>query len=149
MGSVLGLACSFGRNGKAWSACTMHLNSFSKAGSTLPFMISPHLPPQVVILSVAAWARSTAGAAIMAPVAAPASSTWRRVGREFRMALSIERQHLKLQVGAQPDDPFEQDHHAQRQHDRDHRSGGYGPIEIKLHIVEQHDRERLTFRHDE
>jgi len=52
-GSVFELVCSLGMNGKAWSAETVHLNSFSKAGRTVAFMMSPHLPPQVVILSVA------------------------------------------------------------------------------------------------
>src|SRR5215510_1391094 len=109
MGSVLGLACSLGRYGKAWSASTAHLNSFSKAGSTLPFMISPHLPPQVVILSVDVWARSTAGAAMAAPAAAPASSTWRRVGWDLRIASSIPTSSmLELEIGPEADEPFEQ-----------------------------------------
>src|SRR5262245_26036301 len=106
MGSVLGLACSLGRYGKAWSASTAHLNSFSKAGSTLPFMISPHLPPQVVILSVDVWARSTAGAASMAALAAPARSTRRRVGWDVRMCSSIRT--LEFKIGPEPDDPLEQ-----------------------------------------
>src|SRR4051794_41978679 len=52
--------------GKAWSASTLHFSSFSNAGKTSPFMTSPHLPPQVVILSVAACAFATWGAATSA-----------------------------------------------------------------------------------
>src|SRR4051794_41977497 len=52
--------------GKAWSASTLHFSSFSNAGKTSPFMTSPHLPPQVVILSVGTSAFATCGAATSA-----------------------------------------------------------------------------------
>src|SRR4051794_33326816 len=131
--------------GKAWSASTLHFSSFSNAGKTSPFMTSPHLPPQVVILSVAACAFATWGAATSA-AAEPRSV--RRV-RVDAMADPPGVLLLNLHRRAQSDKPVDGEHDGEREQDRDHGGGGDRAVKVELHVVEHHDRQTLAVRRHE
>src|SRR5947209_16782662 len=98
------------------------------------FITSPHLPPQAVVLSVAVWARSTAGA----PTAAAAAALAEAMNRRRVICLLISSSSLsQSHVGAQADQALEREHDDQRQRDRHHRGGRNGAVEIEADVVEQ------------
>src|SRR5919202_2671170 len=95
---------------------------------TWPFITSPHLPPQAVVLRVAVCARRIIGA-LTAAAAAPLIA--RNLRREiFGWLMVCPPRSSEFDIGAQADDALEEQHRRQRERDRDHRRGGDRAVEV-------------------